>query len=65
MKDLKMTENFTHFQQVYSSKKIKKMSKGMFTFIIAIILGLVLSYLFFSKDNDDDDEDGGGRVAVC
>ena len=42
------------------------MSKGMFTFIIAIILGLVLSYLFFSKDNDDDDdEDGGGRVAVC
>ena len=37
----------------------------MFTFIIANILGLVLSYLFFSKDNDDDDEDGGGRVAVC
>ena len=41
------------------------MSKGMFTFIVAVIMGLVLSYLFFSKDNDDDDEDGGGRVAVC
>ena len=41
------------------------MSKGMLTFIIAIILGLVLSYLFFSKDNDDDNEDSGGRVAVC
>lgn len=37
----------------------------MFTFIVAIILGLVLSYLFFSKDNDDDDENSGGRVAVC
>lgn len=37
----------------------------MFTFIVAIILGLVLSYLFFSKDKDDDDEDDGGRVTVC
>ena len=37
----------------------------MFTFIVAIILGLVLSYLFFSKDNNDNDEDDGGRVTVC
>ena len=38
----------------------------MFTFIIAVIMGLVLSYLFFSKDNDNDEDDGiTGGVAIC
>ncbi len=41
------------------------MSRTMFTFIVAVILGIVLSYLFFSKDDKNDDDDMSGGVAVC
>ena len=38
----------------------------IFTTIVCIILGIFLSYLFFSKDDDNDEDDGiTGGVAIC
>ena len=38
----------------------------IFTTIVCIILGIFLSYLFFSKDDDNDEDDGiNDGVAIC